>query len=301
MKCSVIVLTFNSEATIEKTIRAAQAVSDDIHVVDSYSADGTVDIVRNLGVKICQHEFLNYSAQRNWAIDNIPLRYEWQLHLDADEYLSQELIQELQELAGGTSENVVGYYIPRLVKFLGRTIRYGGMFPIWHLRLFRTGFGRCEGREYDQHFYVTGTTKKLAGHMVDDQRMSLAEWTARHNRWSDAEVRQLSSNCPEEAIQGKWSGTPVERKRSLRGVYYRTPPLWRAFGLFLYRYVIRLGFLDGKAGLIFYVLQTFWFRFLVDAKLYETATKRPVAPCDDAGRTLSNRSVATPSAKESHR
>jgi len=269
MKCSVVILTFNSAATVEHTVKAAQSVSDDIYVVDSYSTDGTVDVVRRMGAEVVQHEFKNYAVQRNWAIDNLPLRHRWQLHLDADEYLSEALINEMKGLDESPADGISGYYIPRRVRFLGRTIRHGGMYPIWHLRLFVGDKGRCEDREYDQHFYIEGEAGKLRNCMVDDQQMTLSEWTARHNRWSDAEARQIIDASGSSIIQGKWSGSPVQRKRRLRGLYYRAPAFVRAFGLFFYRYILRRGFLDGKAGLVFFVLQTFWFRFLVDAKLYE--------------------------------
>lgn len=268
MPVSVIVLTFNSEATIGATIESARAISDDIHVVDSFSTDRTLDIARSLGAQIVQHPFENYGAQRNWAIDTLPLKYEWQLHLDADERLSRELAVELPHLTrDGQSDNIVGYYIPRLVHFHGRPLRHGGMYPIFHLRLFRRGRGRCETRKYDQHFRADGPTAKLAWPMIDDIRLPLAEWTARHNRWADAEVDEIL-NPDRTAIAGG-TGDPVALKRAQRERYYRQPLFLRAFLLFLYRYIWKRGFLDGTEGLIFYVLQTFWFRFLVDAKLYE--------------------------------
>jgi glycosyltransferase involved in cell wall biosynthesis len=266
---SVIVLTFNAEATIGATLASARRISDDVHVVDSYSSDRTLEIACAAGAHITQHPFEHYGAQRNWAIDNLPLKYDWQLHLDADERLSDELIAELETLASrGLSQDVVGYYVPRLVHFHERPLRHGGMYPIYHLRLFRRGRGRCENRKYDQHFLVDGPTAKLAAPMIDDIRLSLGEWTQRHNRWADAEVDELLAPT-QGVIKGGKSGDPVAEKRSQRGFYYRQPLFLRALLLFLYRYIWKLGFLDGREGLIFYVLQTFWFRFLVDAKLYE--------------------------------
>jgi glycosyltransferase involved in cell wall biosynthesis len=268
MPFSVVVLTFNSEATVGATLASARAVSDDVHVVDSFSTDRTLDIARAAGAQIVQHAFENYGAQRNWAIETLNLRHEWELHLDADERLSAELAAELPRLTGsGQSENLVGYYIPRLVHFHGRPLRHGGMYPIYHLRLFRRQRGHCEARKYDQHFFVDGPTANLAWPMIDDIRLPLSEWTARHNRWADAEVDELLS--PGAGIIRAGSGDPVAEKRGQRDFYYRQPLFLRAFLLFLYRYVWKRGFLDGTEGLIFYVLQTFWFRFLVDAKLYE--------------------------------
>jgi glycosyltransferase involved in cell wall biosynthesis len=268
MPFSVVILTFNAESTIGATLASARAVSDDVHVVDSFSTDRTLEIARAAGAQVVEHEFENYGAQRNWAIETLDLRYDWELHLDADERLSDELAMGLPKLTGsGQSENLVGYYIPRLVHFHGRPLRHGGMYPIYHLRLFRRHRGRCEARKYDQHFFVDGPTANLAWPMIDDIRLPLGEWTSRHNRWADAEVEELLN--PGAGVIRAGSGDPVAEKRGQRDLYYRQPMFLRAFLLFLYRYVWKRGFLDGTEGLIFYVLQTFWFRFLVDAKLYE--------------------------------
>jgi len=265
----VIILTFNSEKTIEATLESAFRVSDDIHIVDSFSTDKTQEIVRHYGINFVRHEFENYGVQRNWAIDNLDLKYDWELHLDSDERLTDMLVKELNSLKLVFPDYIYGYYIPRLVHFLGRPIRHGGMFPIWHMRLFRHGHGRCESRQYDQHFYVKGATSRLANPMIDDHCMSLSEWVCRHNRWAEAEVQELIEPTKNGVIAGRTQGNPVEKKRALRSFYYRMPLFIRPLFLFLYRYIFRMGFLDGREGLIFFVLQTFWFRFLVDAKLFE--------------------------------
>lgn len=267
---SIIVLTFNAEATIAATLASAAAISDDVHVVDSYSTDRTLEIARAHGARIVEHRFEHYGAQRNWAIDTLALQHDWQLHLDADERLSDELAAELRGLfAAGPPAEIAGYYLPRLVHFHRRPLRHGGMYPIYHLRLFRSGRGRCESRRYDQHFYVNGASAKLKGAMIDDIRLPLGEWTARHNRWADAEVDEIMAPSGGDVIKGGRSGDPVAEKRAHREWYYRQPMFLRALLLFLYRYIWKRGFLDGKEGLIFYVLQTFWFRFLIDAKLHE--------------------------------
>lgn len=267
MKPSVIILTFNSSSSLEATLASIKDLTDDIHVIDSGSTDATVDIARSAGAKVMYHPFENYGSQRNWAIDNVPIKYSWQLHLDADERITDKLRDEILRLSEDT--NYSGFFIPRFLQFLGRVLRHGGMSPTWHMRLFRSGEGRCEDREYDQHFYCNGATLNLRNPMIDDVRMSLSEWTSRHNRWADAEVREILNGKTEGRVQGKLRGNLVEKKRFLRGGYDRMPHFLRAFLLFIYRYFIRLGFLDGMEGSIFWVLQTFWFRFLVDAKLYE--------------------------------
>lgn len=265
MRPTVIILTYNSSDSLPATLASVRDLTDDIHIVDSGSVDDTVRIASAFGATIHHHPFENYGLQRNWAIDTIVPRYAWQLHLDADERLSDEL--RLEILALPDEPGLDGFYLPRYIQFMGRLLRHN-LAPTWHMRLFRNGTGRCEAREYDQHFLCTGKTAQLRNEMVDDIRMPLTEWTARHNRWADAEVRQLMAQRGQGEIEGNLRGNVVERKRSLRRVYDSSPLFVRPFALFLYRY-LGGGFLDGVEGLIFCVLQTLWFRFLVDAKLYE--------------------------------
>lgn len=270
VKPTVIILTFNCADTLPATLAQARRVADEIYIVDSFSKDETLKIAEEAGAHIHQHAFENYGAQRNWAIDSLPISGAWQLHLDADEWMSDELVEAILALPDDPPQS--GFFLARYLRFLGRVLRHGSLSPTWHMRLFRTGVGRCEDRKYDQHFYVKqGATAQLGGHMVDDIRMSLSDWTVRHNRWSDGEVSEtLSSRTAAEVrVEGNLSGNPVEKKRYWREKYGELPLFVRPFALFFYQYFFRLGILDGMEGFIFWVLQSFWFRFLIDAKLYE--------------------------------
>ena len=280
MSISVVILTFNAEATIAATLQSVSSLSDDIHVVDSGSTDTTLQIVAGFTEKVTHHPFESYGAQRNWAIDTLAFKYDWQLHLDADERLSPELAADLAALirTGFAAPNV-GYFVPRMTWFLGRPIRHGGLYPSWHMRLFHKDHGRCEIRKYDQHFYVDGPSGRLRGAMIDDMRMSINEWVTRHNRWADAEADELENpSIGPGVITADAGGDLVQRKRAQRERYNRAPLFLRAIGFFVYRYVIKLGFLDGPEGLIFFGLGTLWFRFLVDAKLYERRLQRGRSP-----------------------
>ena len=287
MKPSIVILTYNSEASIAATLHSVAALSDDIHIVDSFSRDNTVSIATGFGARVLEHPFESYGTQRNWAISSLPLKYGWQLHLDADERLTPELRNEIIALSDDTS--LQGFYLPRLMHFLGRPIRHGGLSPTWHMRLFRSGLGQCETRKYDQHFYLReGKSAQLKGYMIDDLKMPLSEWTIRHNRWSDAEMEEQCVTEHRQAISSKLLGNPVEKKRYWRRLYNQCPLFVRPFALFFYRYIIRLGFLDGATGFIFYVLQTFWFRFLIDAKMFERrlAADSAVSTSHDASPTV---------------
>jgi glycosyltransferase involved in cell wall biosynthesis len=279
MRPTVLLLSFNAADTLGATLTRARQVSDEIFVIDSFSTDSTVAVAESFGAKVVQHAFENYGAQRNWAIDNLPITRPWQLHLDADEVMDDELVAAI--LALPDEPDHAGYFVPRYVKFLGRVMRHGGMSPTWHLRLFKTGIGRCEDRKYDQHYLLTGpgSTGQLPGVMIDDIAMSLSEWTARHNRWADGEVAELFAADSGEASAGRLTadakGNPAQRKRALRAKYNKLPLFVRPFALFGYRYFFKLGFLDGTEGFIFWTLQTFWFRFLIDSKIWEKRNLRP--------------------------
>lgn len=268
MRPTVILLSYNSQDTLGATLASARRIADEIFVVDSFSNDRTVELARNFGATVVQHAFEDYGAQRNWAIDSLPITRPWQLHLDADEWMDDQLVASILTLPNEPAHT--GYFVPRYLRFLGRVLRHGGMSPTWHLRLFRTGIGRCEDRKYDQHFLLaSGTYGRLQGAMIDDIRIPLTDWTARHNRWADGEVAELSNREWRGRLKPDARGNPAERKRYLRKQYEHMPLFVRALALFVYRYFFRLGFLDGTEGLIFWVLQTFWFRFLVDAKIWE--------------------------------
>ncbi|WCT73625.1 glycosyltransferase family 2 protein [Sphingomonas naphthae] len=269
---SVIVLTFNSAATIGRTLKPLMEISDDIHIVDSYSKDDTVAVCEALGCQVTQHPFTNYAAQRNWAIDTLALKHDWQLHVDADEELTPELTRAIKGLNLATVDTD-GFIIGRKIVFMDLVLRFGGIARTWHYRLFRNGFGRCEERLYDQHFVAAGRTRQIREYMLDYQDTTIAEWTARHNRWSDMEAEEAFLGSVAEAkegqVQASLGGNIIARKRYAQGWYYRLPLFLRPTIYLFYRYFILLGFLDGRRGFIYHMLQAFWFRLLVDTKIYE--------------------------------
>jgi glycosyltransferase involved in cell wall biosynthesis len=271
-------------------VRSVRALASRILVVDSHSTDGTLELMRELGCEVVSHAFENYAAQRNWAQAYARLDAQaWVLHLDADEVASPELVASIRRALAAPRAD--GYLLRRLTHFLGHPIRYGHMNPNWHLRLFRAGKGRCEDRLYDQHFVLDGDSEKLDGLLHDLQLISIERWTATHNRWSTAEAQEIVSALREEA-QGKQLGDaligdPRMRRRWMKNkLYGKAPLLLRAFVLFLYSYFFRFGILDGRVGFIYHILHAFWFRFLVDAKIYELRRAERVATTGtDGGET----------------
>ena len=280
---TVVVLTHNEESNLSDCLESIEPLDCPVHVVDSGSTDRTVEIAREAGAKVLDHPFENYGVQRNWAQDNLPIDTEWVLHIDADERLTPELRDSIAGALAGPSEDVNGYLLRRRAVFLGKWIKHGGIYPSYHARLFRKAMGRCEDRLYDQHFIVDGKVEQLSGDMIDVTN-NLADWWARHERWARLEAREVlqESESPGR-LEGKRDGSPIEKRRWLRQrVYYRLPLFVRPTLYYIYRYFIRLGFLDGRRGFAFHLRQGFLYRFKVDVYILKSRLGR--TPGDEVKR-----------------
>ena len=275
-RVSAIILTLNEEVNLPACLASLEGLDCEIFVVDSGSTDRTVDIATDAGARVFSHPFDNYAAQRNWALQNLPVHTDWVLQLDADERLTPLLVGEINRELQSPGQQADGFLLRKRTIFMGRWIRHGGHYPSFHLRLFRTGKGACEDRLYDQHFVVDGAVANLRGDYLDVVSSNIRTWTLRHVRWADLEAQEmLAATRGTHRVHADPLGTPIERKRWLReGVYARAPLFLRPFLYWLYRYIVRLGFLDGKEGLIFHFLQGCWYRFLIDCEIFEK-TRRP--------------------------
>lgn len=197
------------------------------------------------------------------------------MRLDADEYATPELAQEIASRLAARPAGANGVYVKRRIHFLGRWIRHGAVYPMWVLRLWRLGYGRCENRWMDEHIRLTGgESLRFAHDLVDENLNDLTWWTDKHNRYAVREAADLLNLkyrfADFDAIDTMIGGEQSRIKRWLKErVYARLPLFVRPAGYFVYRYFLRLGFLDGVPGLAWHTLQGFWYRFLVDAKLYE--------------------------------
>ncbi len=269
---TAIILTFNEERNIKDCLEAVSKLTNDIIVVDSGSTDRTIEIAKQYNVKIYTNPFQNYAIQRNWALKNVEINNEWILNIDADHRLTEEFVLELQyHFNKGISQNIKGFMASRRTMFMNKWIRFGGHYPVYHGVIFRKGFGYCEEKEYDQHFVIEGESILLKGDIIDIITDSLDTFTARHNKWATLEAKDilaLQKSSP-KLVKPDKHGNPMEKRRYQRMKYYSYPPFVRVFIYFTYRYIFKMGFRDGKEGMIFHFLQGFWFRFLVDAKIYE--------------------------------
>lgn len=270
LNISVIILTYNEEIHIRRCLTNARRFAKEIFVVDSYSTDKTIEFARSMGAKVVQHPFENYAKQFNWALQNLPITTEWVWRLDADEYLSDELIAELQQRLPLLPANVNGLTAPCLRIFMGRYIKHG-IIPLILLRLFKPKYAACENRLMDEHIQLTeGAIVDLKAPFYDDNLNGLTWWTNKHNGYATREAMDLLLTeygiYERSALNAGTHSAAVRRKKLL---YVRLPLFWRAFAFFFYRYFLRGGFLDGKEGFLWHFLQGWWYRTLSDAKVYE--------------------------------
>lgn len=268
---TVIILTLNEERHIVRVLQNVKKFARAVFVVDSFSTDRTVELATQMGAVVVPHQFETYARQFQWALDNLPISTEWVLRLDADEYLTDQLIDEIAQRLPSTPSDVNGYTMHRLCQYMGREIKHG-IIPLILLRLFRNGKARIEDKKMDEHIYLTeGRTADFKYPFYDASLMTLSEWTAKHNWYATREAVDLLSikYISDGSEQTLNIGAHSARVRRKKLIYMRLPLFWRAFALFVYRYFFRFGFLDGKEGFLWHFLQGWWYRTLVDAKVYE--------------------------------
>lgn len=278
MSLTAIVLTFNEEKHLERCLRSLQGICSEVCIVDSFSTDKTLQIAERYGARICQHKWTNYSSQFNWALANCGIQTDWILRIDADEYLSDELRHSISKQLSSLGSDISGVYVKRLMYFMGEPLRRGGMYPIWHLKIWRNGTGCCEERWMDEHIRLSdGKTCKLEGDLIDNNLNNLTWWTQKHNLYATREAIDLLDIrydfSQKNTVSPRLFGTQEQRKRWAKIKYASLPLFTRPFLYFMYRYILKGGFLEGKRGFIWSILQALWYRFLVDVKIYEACKK----------------------------
>lgn len=272
---TAIVLTYNEQIHITRCCENLFKVVKKVIVVDCHSTDSTRSVAERLGAEVIEHDWPgNQAAQFNWALDNANISTDWVLRLDADEYLTQDLIAELHEKLPAMESDVSAIVLPLGRAFQGKVLKHGIVKDIKMIRLFRTGKVRYEQRLMDEHLQVLeGKKIEFKGKFVDDSLIGIREFVAKHNGYSDREAALLldaefsltdipQSDNPSYAEE-------VAAKRQQKEKYAKMPLFWRSIGYFCYRYFIKLGFLDGKEGFLWDFFQGLWYRLLVDAKIYE--------------------------------
>ena len=303
---AVVILAYNEAIHLPRALDHIRGFAREIFVVDSFSTDNTVELAKAGAAQVLQHPFQNYARQFEWALENAPISSDWVMRLDADEIIEADLAAEIVAVLPTLPPEVTGVNLHRKTIFQGKFIRWGGRYPLTLLRIWRRGKARIEDRWMDEHMYLTdGRTVTFRGGFSDHNLYDLTFFTAKHNSYASREAldvlnQRLHLFEPQLALSGQATAKQAKVKRFLKeSVYNRLPFEISATLFFLYRYVVQLGFLDGRPGLIYHVLQGFWYRFLVGAKLRELEDAVKQASSDEELRSeiarLTRQKLTSPS------
>lgn len=276
MSIAIIILTFDEELHLKRALESVAGFASEVFVIDSGSTDETVEIALAHGAQVLEHAFENQARQMAWALEHAPIQSEWVMRLDADEIIEPDLEAEIVRELPRLPADVMGVNLKRKTIFQGRFLRYGGRYPLTLLRIWRRGKALIEDRWMDEHMYVTeGRTVTFQGGFSDHSLIDLTAFTDKHNGYATREAldvlltRMDAANAHAMlAVQSTSAQASVKRFLKER-VYNRIPFQMAALGYFLFRYIVQFGFLDGSQGLTYHVLQGFWYRFLVGAKIRE--------------------------------
>jgi glycosyltransferase involved in cell wall biosynthesis len=273
---AVVILAYNEMLHLPRCLDCISGFAKEIFVIDSGSTDGSVELAQSRGAQVLHHPFQNYARQFQWAIDNAPITTDWVMRLDADEVIERDLAEEIIRDLPRLPSDVSGVELNRKTIFQGKFLRFGGRYPMMLLRIWRRGTARIEDRWMDEHMYLTGgRTVAFRGGFADHNLNDLTFFTEKHNGYSGREAldvlnQRMNLFGPPLALAQEATSRQAKIKRFLKeSVYNRIPFELSSTAYFLFRYVIQLGFLDGRRGLTYHILQGFWYRFLVGAKLRE--------------------------------
>lgn len=269
-----IILTLNEEMHIARCINSIKKHCASVTVIDSGSTDRTVEIAQEQGAEVKYNPWTNYATQLNFGIDHLSDRGGWLFRIDADEILEPDASEELCAVLRRLDPEASGILVKRRIYFLGKRMRHGAMEPSWQLRLWRNGKGRCEQRWMDEHIKVSGSVVRSKIAISDVNLNSLTWWVAKHNSYASREAIDILNESygflrKDSLFDSSASGQARSKRLLKERLYLRLPGGLRTIGYFLYRYFLRCGFLDGLAGYYWHSMQGFWYRNLVDAKVFE--------------------------------
>lgn len=272
---TVIILTKDEEKNIGRCIRSVKRIAERIVVVDSGSTDDTVSIAKSLGAEVFLHPFKHYADQFNWAIDNVGIETTWVYRIDADEYITTKLADEIiLKCKKHENDDVTAFLMKHKVYFLGKCLMHGGVYPFVKITVFKPRYARFEDIAMGGHIVPTkGRCLKFENNCIHNDLKTLSELIDKHNSYATREMMDYFNEISQETQLNLYREARLTR--TIRNkIYYHLPPFFRAKLYYYYRYYAKLGFLDGKEGKIYAFLQAYWYRFLVDAKIYEKESSK---------------------------
>ncbi len=269
---TMVILTKNEEVNLPDCLESCKGFAKRIVIVDSGSDDRTVEIAKEYGADVYVHPFENYARQFNWGLDNTDITTKWAFRLDADERLTPALCAELEELTElHKDDNVNGITMEAWLYFLGRKIKHG-CHNKRKLMLFKTGIGRIEDRKMDEHTILSeGVSISCKERFIHYDFKNMTHWINKMNWYATREMQdyiEYSEGKNAEISKNDDSAISGTRKKKF-GLYYKFPMFMRSWLLFVYYYIFRLGFLDGREGFVYHYMYHRWYRTLVDAKILE--------------------------------
>lgn len=273
---TAIILTKNEEVNIRRCIESLGDLADRIVVVDSGSTDDTVNIAKALGAEIYVHPFKHYADQFNWALDNTNIDTTWVYRIDADEAMTDELREEVAlECQRHNSDDVSMFLMKHKLFFLGKYLKHGGVYPFIKVTIFKPAFARFEYRAMGEHVVAeSGTTITLKNDCLHFDCKDLSSFIDKHNQYATREVSDYFSRRQAISDQAILYDQAEKTKKIRDGFYYKLPKFFRARLYYWYRYYILLGFLDGRPGKIYAYIQAYFYRYSIDAKIYEAEINR---------------------------
>jgi glycosyltransferase involved in cell wall biosynthesis len=265
---TVMIFTLNEEIHLPSCLDALRW-ADDVVIVDSFSSDATEKIARDNGARFFQNAFTGFGSQRNWALDNTAPRHEWILVLDADERVTPELADEIGRVVASAPPDVGAYRVKRRFYMWGRWLRYSSLYPNWVVRLVHRDRVRYEDRGHAETQTVRGEIRELEHDLIDENLRSIDEWFARQNRYARKEAEyELAQERADAAARRGWGdlfgSDPLARRAAVKRLSHRMP--LRPVAYFLYSYVVRRGFLDGRDGLVFSMMKALYQGMIVTKK-----------------------------------
>jgi len=281
---SFTILTYNEELHLKRLLDSLAGLDAPVYILDSGSTDDTLNIAQNYGAMVLEHPFENHPLQWDFALKNFTIKTPWVICLDADQVVTPELQQKLSNFRDEDFAGVDGIYFNRKNYFKGQWLKHGGYYPFYMLKMFRYGKGYSDLNEnMDHRFIVAGKTILWKdGHILEEnlKENNIRFWIEKHNRYSDLVAREEIERMQKvrsQTIKPNFWGTPDERTARLKQVWWQLPLYVRPMLYFLYRFIFRLGILDGREGTIFHFLQGYWFRLIVDIKIDEIRKQEKTA------------------------
>ena len=267
---TAIIMTKNEEINIVDCLKSMNRFAKRCVVIDCGSTDKTVELAKQYGADVYFHEFEYYAKQFNWGLDNCDIDTEWVIRLDADERFPEDLNKEIEMIITNNCDKPLnGITVEADLYFLGKIMKHG-LRNKRKMMLFKKEYGKIEDRRRDAHSVISeGYSVCTKHHFVHYDFKNIDNYIKKYNWYATREMLDYF-----DYIQGGNTVINTDKKiiaqrKKKFGLYYKAPMFFRCWAWFLYNYIIRCGFLDGKAGLVFCFLECYWYRFVVDSKIYE--------------------------------